>query len=129
MRFLSRHFTLLSDFLNQLYSELLSTGAEQENPWTLSWYMGQHYFCFAGYGDTILLLFVHSVVHRLYQRGLTAGRDFFLSNFFPYGGHRKSCIAYEYLWGKSRCHLCGGRACDCRSRWYNYRKAPHGKIC
>ena len=49
--------------------------------------------------------------------------------FFPYGGHRKSCIAYEYLWGKSRCHLCGGRACDCRSRWYNYRKAPHGKIC
>lgn len=60
-----------------LYPELLPTGTEPENHGTVPRYLGEYHGGFAGDGDAVLLLFVHSAVHGIYQCRPPPGRYFF----------------------------------------------------
>ena len=44
----------------------------QRNSWKVSWYRRKYNFCAPWYGNTVLLVFFHSVVYRVYKRRFAA---------------------------------------------------------
>lgn len=74
-----------SDFRDLLYAKLFPTRTQQKNPGPVSWAWGKHNFCSTRYGDALLFLFLHSLIHRFYQRGTPAGGDILLLDFIPHG--------------------------------------------
>ena len=109
-----------------LYPELLPTGTEPENHGTVPRYLGEYHGGFAGDGDAVLLLFVHSAVHGIYQCRPPLGRYFFFFDFVTYGRFRQPGIAHQYLW-LSHCRgLCGFWPDHRRYRRFRHRTPAHG---
>jgi hypothetical protein len=76
-------FVLLSVliFVISYIPKPFSAAANKKNPWTFSWGYRERPRGAAGYGDAVLLLLVHSAVHRIFRRGAAGGRDVFVSHF------------------------------------------------
>src|SRR5699024_5865726 len=68
-----------------VYTKLFPPRENQKDTWTISWDLGKYCCCSAWYSNTVLLLFVHSVIYRIYKCRSAAWSYFFFLNFFSYG--------------------------------------------
>ena len=97
-----------------LHPELFPSGAHQKNHWQIPRSGRQHLGSSARNGHPLLLLFLHSVVHRVHQCRSATGGHLLLPDFLPAGRPRLPDFADECVWRQGCSGLCGGRSCACR---------------
>ena len=68
-----------------VYSKLLPTRKNKKDTWQVSRNMGKHYRSLAWYSDTVLFLFLYSVVYWLYEFRITPWCNFLIPYFFTNG--------------------------------------------
>ena len=89
--------------------------------------MGEYHSGPSWNGNSVLFLFVNTIVHRLYQCGTSIGCHFFISDFFTYGRLRFACSADEYFWMEGCYRVCGCGSRD-RGHWrYFHRENALGR--
>lgn len=67
-------------------------------------------------GNAVLFLLVNSPFYGIYKCGTAFRRNFFVFDFFAYGGFRLTYIANEHFWVESCGSLCYSWFGNCRNR-------------
>jgi hypothetical protein len=93
------------DFPCLLYSVLFPARKNQEDLGQVPWHRGQYHRRPFRHGDAVLLLLIHSHLHRLYPGGPIERRDFLFLNFEPARGFRILDAARWLLWLADRDRL------------------------
>ena len=92
----------------------------KKNYGSFSWNWSQYHGGSFGHSNSVLLLFVHTIVYWIYRCGAAIRCYLLIFDFLTNGGFREFNFVNKYIWCKSCDCICYGRFNCSGYRWHNH---------